>query len=84
MGWSSGDEVFDPVCTTIVNGVVTGQMEVDFATEVLIKLIRGLQDRGWDTEDESLGEFRDREFVVAAFKAQGVELSSEDDQEEPQ
>lgn len=74
MGWNSAGDIFDPVCTLIVKGVEGKAIAEDEATKVLTALIAKLQDGDWDTEDESLAEFAEHPFVVAAFAAQGVEV----------
>lgn len=74
MGWNSAGEIFDPVCTLIVAAVEGKAMRPDEAERVLTTLIGKLQDGDWDVEEESLSEFVAYPFVVAAFKAQGVEV----------
>ena len=65
MGWSGGNIVFDPVARKARElGLSDYQV-----TELLTTLIRELQDRDWDTEDESLRLFRDDPAIVAAFRA---------------
>lgn len=71
MGWASGGEVFDPIATKLIN--LNASDIVMF--EICSTLIRGLQERGWDTEAESLGEFQDYPEIVAAFAACGIEMS---------
>lgn len=79
MGWARGDDAFDPVCTVIVKAVSKKAMSEELATTILTELIKGLQNRGWDTEGESLGEFRSYPYVVDAFKKQGVEFDEGDE-----
>lgn len=74
MGWNSAGDIFDPVCTLIVKGVERGGISEAEAITVLTSFIAKLQDGDWDVEDESLEQFVDYPFVVAAFKAQGVEV----------
>ncbi len=74
MGWNSAGDIFDPVCTLIVEAVEAESIPVETATKVLAKLIERLQDGDWDVEDESLEQFVDYPFVVEAFKTQGVEV----------
>lgn len=68
MGWASGDEVFEPVARKLLD-TCDDQVVI---TEVLAVLINGLQEHGWDTEGESLGEFQDDEAVVEAFRRCGI------------
>ena len=75
MGWSSANEIFDPVASALI--------ELDASDAVLRKvlgrLIDKLQDGDWDTEDESLHEFRHHPAVVAAFADHGVHLPTDED-----
>lgn len=73
MGWASGGEVFDPICTVIIEAVRDGDMTPATATQVLTVIIDKLQERGWDTEPESLGEFIEYPYVVKAFANNFVE-----------
>ncbi len=68
MGWSSGGEIFDPVARALI------ECGADDATKrrVLGELIDRLQDGDWDTEDESVDEFRDDPLIVQLFKERGV------------
>jgi hypothetical protein len=75
MGWAGGHEVFDPVANALIQLNVSGIVMF----EVCKALIGPLQERGWDTEGESLGEFRDYPEIVAAFAVCGVELDEEED-----
>lgn len=63
MGWSGGDEVFDPVADALI------EAQVDDAVifKVLTTLISKLQGRDWDTEEESLSRYQNNPAVVAAF-----------------
>jgi hypothetical protein len=80
MGWSSAGGIFDPICTAMVEGVDAKKVDEAWATATLTKLIAHLQDGDWDTEDESLEQFVGHPFVVAAFKAQGVEVWLDEDE----
>lgn len=88
MGWSSAGGIFDPICTAMVEGVESKAVTEEWATKTLTALIASLQDGDWDTEDESLTDFAEHPFIVAAFAAQGVEVqdwmlrSAEDDAED--
>lgn len=74
MGWNSAGDIFDPVCTFVVKAVESNGIAEADATALLTMLIAKLQNGDWDVEEESLSEFVDYPFVVAAFKAQGVEV----------
>lgn len=63
MGWSSANRIFDPVARSLVQLGAPDEMK----RSVLGALIKGLQDGDWDTEDESLDEFKDDPAIVAAF-----------------
>lgn len=82
MGWASGNLVFDPVCRHVLELVHGGDLEEVVGQEVLEQLIQALQDVGWDTEDESLAEFRDNLMVVMAFAACDVGLIREEASEQ--
>jgi hypothetical protein len=60
--------VFDPVAKAMIDAGARPELK----TAVLTVLIAALQERGWDTEGESLGDFSQDEAVVAAFRANGV------------
>jgi hypothetical protein len=68
MGWSAGNTVFDPVARKARELGLSDEQ----VTELLTILIRELQDRDWDTEDESLEEFEDDAAIVEAFRRQGI------------
>lgn len=68
MGWASGDQVFDPVARELIASGATS----DVKQRVLSVLIQQLQERGWDTEGESLGLFADDPAIVAAFRERGI------------
>lgn len=70
MGWSGGNYVFDPVARKARELALTDEQK----TGLLTVLIRELQDRDWDTEDESLEEFKDDQAIVEAFRRQEVIL----------
>ncbi|MFB7858738.1 hypothetical protein [Rhodococcus qingshengii] len=70
MGWSSGDRVFDPVADTLIRHQADWQLTEDVCTA----LIGSLRDRGWDTEGESLGAYRDHPAIRAAFARHGIFL----------
>jgi hypothetical protein len=68
MGWSGGDEIVGPVIRYLRPYVWDGGIDTDVATGALEVLVRSCQGRDWDTESETLGEFRDEAWVVEAFR----------------
>lgn len=68
MGWASAGEIFNPVAQALID------LGADANTKrhVLGTLISKLQDDDWDTEDESLQQFRDDLVIVALFYEHGV------------
>lgn len=68
MGWSSGHEVFNAVAHQLSQEGVPDETR----RRVLGVLIDGLRDRDWDSEDESLEEFRDDPLIVKLFAERGV------------
>ena len=66
MGWSSGDKVFEPV----VNKLIEHYYPDDAMEEVVYTLIVALEERGWDTVDESIGLY-DSPAVLAAANRLG-------------
>jgi hypothetical protein len=77
VGWASAGEIFDPVAKSLIDAEVSDEV----IRRVLGRLIAQLQEGDWDTEDESLGEFRDKPAVVAAFADNGITLDDEDDED---
>lgn len=77
MGWASASRTFDPVAQGLID---TGASE-EIKRRVLGALIGTLQGEDWDTEDESLEEFRDDPVIVDLFAEHGVKLAAEDDEE---
>lgn len=75
MGWASGGEVFDPVANALIRMNVSEIARY----EVCKVLIEQLQERGWDTEGESLGEFQDYPEIVSAFAVNGIVMDEEED-----
>lgn len=71
MGWSSANEIFNPVARALTEAGVSDQTK----RKVLGDLIGGLQHGDWDTEDESLEEFLDDPAIVQAFADHDVHLS---------
>ncbi|MBA4865953.1 hypothetical protein H1V43_32335 [Streptomyces sp. PSKA54] len=71
MGWSSANQIFNPVARALREAGVSDQTK----RKVLGDLISGLQDGDWDTEDESLEDFLDDPAIVQAFADHDVHLS---------
>ena len=68
MGWAGRNDVFDPVARTLIELGTDDSAK----TQICSVLIDGLQDRGWDAEGESLGQFADDPAIVAAFRQRGI------------
>jgi hypothetical protein len=68
MGWASGDEVFDPVAKKLIELGAPDELK----HQVCSVLIAALQNRGWDTESESLGMFPNDRAIIAAFRDNGI------------
>lgn len=68
MGWASAGSIFDPVAQALITAGATDDMK----TTVLADLIRSLQDGDWDTESESLDQFKHDPAIVEAFRRNGV------------
>lgn len=64
MGWNSGHHIFNPVARELVAAGVADEV----VTRVCVTLIKALQDGDWDTEGESLDEFRGHPAIVEAFR----------------
>lgn len=78
MGWASGNEIFDPVCTTLVELIDSEHISEQASEIILVKLIKVLQDQDWDTEDESLYDFRTFDFIVRAFATCNISLEGDE------
>jgi hypothetical protein len=72
MGWAGGNDVFDPVARTLIELGTDDSAK----TQICSVLIDGLQDRGWDTESESLGQVADDPAIVAAFRERASSSSA--------
>lgn len=70
MGWASAGDIFD----NVADGLIEAGANDATKERVLGKLIGSLQDGDWDTEDESLGIYRDDPAIVRAFAAHDVHL----------
>ena len=64
MGWASAGDIFNPVAQALIDLGADERMK----RGVLGPLIDRLRDGDWDTEDESLQEFRDDPVIVDLFK----------------
>lgn len=78
MGFSSGNEIFDPICKTVVALVEERRILRYDAKTILSIAIDALQNCDWDTEDESLDVFKQHDFVVDAFAENDVFVGDED------
>jgi hypothetical protein len=70
MGWASGDEVFEPVA----NKLIELNAPAELKRQVCSVPIEALQNRGWDTESESLGMYQDDPAIIAAFREHDILL----------
>lgn len=68
MGWASAGAIFDPVAQALIDCNATEDMK----RTVLGALIRQLQEGDWDTESESLDQFRGDPTIVGLFYEAGV------------
>lgn len=68
MGWSSANDIFDPVADALIRHGASDELKL----EVLTILISTLQDGDWDTEQESLSEYEDDPVIVEAFRRNGI------------
>lgn len=76
MGWASASRIFDPVAQGLIDAGASGEIK----RRVLGDLIGTLQGEDWDTEDESLEEFRDDPVIVALFAEHGVKLPEDENE----
>ena len=76
MGWASASRIFDPVA----KGLIDAGASEEIKRRVLGDLIGTLQGEDWDTEDESLEEFRDDPVIVELFAEHGVRLAGDEDE----
>jgi hypothetical protein len=74
VGWASAYEIFDPVCQKLQASFLWDSTRKD----ILITLIKVLQELDWDTEDESLELFSDDPVTIQAFAACGVHLTHDE------
>lgn len=70
VGWASAGTIFNNVARSL-NAAGTSE---DTKRRVLGQLIDNLRDGDWDTEDESLDEFREDPVIVDLFAQRGIHL----------
>jgi hypothetical protein len=75
MGWNSAGEIFDPVAQSLID---LGSPD-EVKRKILGDLIGALQDGDWDTEDESLDQFKNDPAIVAAFADHDIHLEDDDE-----
>jgi DNA gyrase inhibitor GyrI len=75
MGWASAGNIFEPVANAMIRTHATDAQKRD----VLSTLIKTLQDGDWDTASESLGLYVDDPAIVDAFRANGVVVTCDDE-----
>lgn len=75
MGWASAGAIFDPVAKALVELNAPDEMKI----RVLGDLIGALQDGDWDTEDESLEEFKNDPAIAEAFRQHDVYTRCDDE-----
>ncbi|MEV1245144.1 hypothetical protein [Nonomuraea sp. NPDC049750] len=68
MGWGSAGDIFDPVARALIEAGASD----DLKRNLLGQLIDKLRDGDWDTEGESLEEFRDDPLIIALFRERGI------------
>lgn len=68
MGWNSAGDIFDPVAKAMIDLNAPDEMK----RKVLGALIGQLQEGDWDTEDESLEQFKNDPAIVDAFRDNDV------------
>jgi hypothetical protein len=71
MGYASaGQVIFNPV----MRALIEANASEDLIAHIASVLIDALRDADWDTEDESLEEFKNYPEIVATFALKGVHL----------
>lgn len=70
MGWASAGDIFDPIARVLIELDAPEEMK----RRVLGPLIDKLRNEDWDTEGESLEEFRDDPVIVAIFRERDVTI----------
>lgn len=71
MGWASGGEIFDSVADDLIRADAPDALKL----LVLSGLIDRLQNKDWDTEDESLERYLNDPIIVQAFEEHGIKWS---------
>ena len=70
MGWSSANSIFDPIAESLISSYE----EDDLKTEILVSVIKTLQNNDWDTEGESVDLWNNYPFIIEAFRNCGVRI----------
>lgn len=68
MGWGSGYLIFNTVADALTEAGASEEVK----EKALTKVIAGLQQEDWDTELDSLQDYRDDPAIVRAFAANDV------------
>lgn len=68
MGWASAGSIFDPVAKALIEAGASAELK----RKTLGPLIDQLQANDWDTEYESLEEFRDDPVIVDLFRERDI------------
>jgi len=69
MGWNTGNEIFNPVATEVVDAVKKAWLAPAAGVRILETLANVLKSEDWDTFDESRDLFRQYSVVVDALDA---------------
>src|SRR4051812_12416976 len=72
---SAGATFFDPMARALIKAGAPDEEK----EQVLGDLIKHLQDEDWDTELDSLQEFRDDPAIVRAFAKNGITWQEDDE-----
>lgn len=73
MSFHGGTAIFKPVCAEIVKQVQDEGLDPLAAESILTVFIETLRDSDWGDPEEGLWAFPNASYVVAAFKANGIE-----------
>ncbi|MFB6512085.1 hypothetical protein ACFCW4_02710 [Streptomyces virginiae] len=68
MGWGSAYRIFN----NVADGLIEAGADDDVKEKTLTKLIRDLQAEDWDTELDSLQDYRNDPAIVRAFAASDI------------
>lgn len=75
MGWgSAGYRIFDPVAHALIEAEASDGL----TRKTLGSLIDQLRELDWDTEHDSLDQFRDDTIIVAVFAERGITTDCRD------